>query len=189
MIFVDTLIYFEGPLLELYIDKIDHNRYYLCRWVDDDERRNRWLVYSVDRKSLVLFFQEKKTSLDLIKSSLIIYILDSNEEQKSLYSINYIQIPHNYLPEQTAMFNNSSYTEYASDLKQSLLSQDEALNKTELNSGFAALEAKLNMILEQTKQSTNNHEESNNSTVLYLVTNDVDNNVNSETERKQYYGN
>ena len=42
MIFVDTLIYFEGPLLELYIDKIDHNRYYLCRWVDDDERRNRW---------------------------------------------------------------------------------------------------------------------------------------------------
>lgn len=121
MIPIDTLIYYDYPLLELYIDKFDHNKYYFCRWVDDDENGNRWLVYDVDRELFLSFFKKNKTSRDLIKSAINIYLYDIYEENSKLYKINYNQIPSEYLPEETAVFDSSIYTEYANALQKTLL--------------------------------------------------------------------
>lgn len=160
MIRVDTLIYFEGPLLELYLDQHDHDKYYFCRWVDDDENGNRWLVYDVKRESFLSFFKKNKTSRDLIKSAINIYLYDMYEEDSKLYQINYHQIPPEYLPEETAEFDSSTYTKAAQDIGNSFLKRDETLKQNELHTAFADINAKLNAILEQTKQSANDNNES-----------------------------
>lgn len=185
MVRIDTLIYFEGSLLELYIDRYDHDKYYFCRWVDDDEYKNRWLVYDVDKESLLAFFNKEKCSLDLIKSAISIYLFDSNQQQNILYEINYHSIPAEYLPERTVFFDDSTYTSAAKQIRISLLKRKETSQQTLVNMAVSQIVQTLSKKLEHTEPTTDDSTESHYSNNLSIVpkTNYNSEEYNKDTEK------
>lgn len=46
--YVDTIVYYDGPLLVHYCDTNDVDYFY--HWLDGDDKFNRWAIYAVEKE-------------------------------------------------------------------------------------------------------------------------------------------
>jgi hypothetical protein len=60
-----NLMYFEGPLLAYYVGVNGEN--YLLYWIDNDEKYNRWLVFTTEVESVYRYISGKTSLLNLLK--------------------------------------------------------------------------------------------------------------------------
>lgn len=143
------LIYFEGPLLSLFIDRNNPDIYYLYKWVDSDENLNRWIVTQVDSLSLRNFFYSQTTLREIILDSPVSYSIELNDELEE-YNIKVCpsnNLPNEYLPSSGTYFEEEKFTEFAQAFK-SIIAQ------TKLNTI-------LNKIISEIKAIKNNQEDIN----------------------------
>ncbi|RZK33758.1 MAG: hypothetical protein EOO61_14725, partial [Hymenobacter sp.] len=97
---VSDLLYFEGPLLVHY--KNESQRDFFYHWADEDNNGNRWLVYRVERQTVIDYLKgvtELREVLEKTPSDFII-ALDINAEGRH-YNIQLVEIknlPSDYWP-------------------------------------------------------------------------------------------
>lgn len=113
------LVYYEGPLLSLFIDKDNLDIYYLYKWVDNDEVSNRWIITQVNAVSLRTFFYKQTSLRDIILSNPVCYCidLDDNLTEKTISVCSSIDLPHEYLPMEQSFYSEEKYTEFAQIFK------------------------------------------------------------------------
>jgi len=113
------LVYYEGPLLSLFIDKDNPDIYYLYKWVDNNEISNRWTITQVNAVSLRAFFYKQTSLRDIILSNPICYCidLDDNLTEKEISVCSSIDLPQEYLPMEQSFYSEERYTEFAQTFK------------------------------------------------------------------------
>jgi len=113
------LVYYEGPLLSLFIDKDSPDIYYLYKWVDNDETSNRWIVTQVTSLSLRTFFYKQISLKDLILNNPICYSIDLDNDlnEKVVLICSSTDLPKEYLPAEKSFFSEERYTEFAQTFK------------------------------------------------------------------------
>lgn len=119
---IGDLIYHEGPLLSHFINAYGED--YFFRWVDKNNKSNRWIVYKVSKEDLRKFFEKKLSHKDLVlntPSGLVHFIDIDDEINFSRITVASVEnIPPSYLPPDTAVYNPSHYEKYAKELAESL---------------------------------------------------------------------
>jgi hypothetical protein len=105
---IGDLVYFEGPLRTLFTDA-RNKRLYIFDWVDNDEATNRWLVYSIAPKDLLLYLQRSISYFELFKNAINkkYYITDiSSAFVTKYYKLHEIsELPEKYLPNEDDYFD------------------------------------------------------------------------------------
>jgi hypothetical protein len=130
---IGDLIYHEGPLLSLFIDRNNPDIYYLYKWADCNEETNRWLVLQLNAIGLRSFFFKEISLRTLILNNPLTYVLDIDdnliETQILVCATN--TLPEEYLPKENSFFNEERYTEFASTFKTIIANNriDDILNK------------------------------------------------------------
>ena len=108
LIKVSDLIYFDGPLLSLYVSRKGEN--YLFYWVDVDDEYNKWMFIRVDVHTLKEYLDKKISLYQLIVNSndgLVRFVdINNNIDYHNIKAVPIGDIPDDYLPEQ------DSYYEY-----------------------------------------------------------------------------
>lgn len=108
---VGDLSYFEGPLLSLF-EEFNSGHFYLFDWVDRDSKSNRWIIYRVSPKNILLFLNGKSSHLDLFesRSNETIYFTDINSHNKSFSQYDSFELesfPKIYSPNNDNFFEKS----------------------------------------------------------------------------------
>lgn len=106
LIKVADLIYFDGPLLSLYVSKNGEN--YLFYWVDIKEEFNKWMFLRVDVRSLKRYLDKKTTLYDVILSSndgLVCFVDIANDiSYHNIIAVPVKEIPDEYLPDEDSYY-------------------------------------------------------------------------------------
>ncbi len=97
---IGDLIYHEGPLLSLFIDRSNPDTYYLYKWADCDEKTNRWLVLQLNTVDLRSFFYKEISLKSLLLNSPVTYVLnlDDNLTETNIMVCSTNDLPKEYLP-------------------------------------------------------------------------------------------
>lgn len=113
------LIYFEGPLLSLFIDKNKPDTYYLYKWADNDETSNRWIITPIDSSVLRSFFKKEVSLKEIILNNPICYCIDLDGDltERVIYVCSSTDLPEGYLPSEDSFYKEESYTEFAQTFK------------------------------------------------------------------------
>lgn len=113
------LIYYEGPLLSLYVDTENPGLYYLYKWADCDENVNRWLIAQTNEATLRKFFSKKDSLRNIILNNAIIYVVDLNDnlEQTHIQVSATTELLQEYLPDVQSYFVEEQYTDFANEFK------------------------------------------------------------------------
>jgi len=116
------LLYFEGPLISLFADKHKPDTYYLYKWADRDNRANRWLVFRLSSRELLLFFSAEVSLLELLHNARCVWVMDMNSslEIAGVVSSRVPDLPAEYLPSAWAYYNEAEYTMFASVFRRTL---------------------------------------------------------------------
>lgn len=115
---MSDLINHEGPILSHF--KNDYvDLFYL--WVDNDFSHNRWLIFEVDKNSLINYLYRNITLRDLIlknkKDFLLISDINENLIPESNNLVKKDDIPQLYLPNEDSFFEFSIPVAYAGSLE------------------------------------------------------------------------
>ncbi|MDB5015389.1 MAG: hypothetical protein JWQ84_221 [Mucilaginibacter sp.] len=120
---VSDLIYYEGPILSHFVDKKGKNLLYL--WVDNDSSRNRWLIFEIDKSSLINYLHKGISLRDLVLKNRSDFLLlaDINESLGIEFSnlIKKENLPEIYLPKEGSYFEFSIPQIYANSLEDEYL--------------------------------------------------------------------
>lgn len=113
------LIYHEGPLLSLFIDKDNPDLYYIFKWSDNDQDTNRWIVTQVNALSLRAFFYKQTSLRDIILNNPVCYCVDIDNDlnEKSVLVCSTTDLPKEYLPGEVSFFSEERYSEFAQTFK------------------------------------------------------------------------
>ncbi len=155
------LIYYEGVLLAHYYNKNNPKENYFYDWSDTDNVVNRWMIYKITQKDLLLFLNKKLNALQLIQKNAYCYFVDIDKsgKHKQIIMCSIDTIPKDYLPKTDSYFGEDLYEEYALKLKSDLENKQVSDNKTNDFSSFKSartkLEAKVKKILQQQTQEKN----------------------------------
>jgi hypothetical protein len=116
---IGDLIYHEGPLLSLFIDRNNPDTYYLYKWADCDKKNNRWLVLPLNTINLRSFFYKEISLRTLLLNSPLTYVLnlDDNLTETDMMVCPTNDLPKEYLPKENSLFSEESYTEFATTFK------------------------------------------------------------------------
>lgn len=116
---IGDLIYHEGPLLSLFIDKENTDMYYLYKWADCDEISNRWLIIHLNSITLKSFFFKDISLRNLFLNHPFVYVvnLDDNLFETEIMICSTNNLPEEYLPKENSFFNEEKYSEFASTFK------------------------------------------------------------------------
>lgn len=116
---IGDLIYFEGPLLSLFLDRNNPDTYYLYKWADCNETINRWLVIQLNSVSLRSFFFKEISLRNLLLNSPLSYVLgiDDTLIEKEIIVCATTDLPEIYLPKENSFFSEEKYTDFASTFK------------------------------------------------------------------------
>lgn len=116
---IGDLIYFEGPLLSLFIDRSNPDIYYLYKWADCDDNTNRWLIVQLNSISLRSFFFKETSLRNILLSCPLTYVveLDDNLIEKEITVCATTDVPQAYLPTDSSYFSEEKYTDFASTFK------------------------------------------------------------------------
>ena len=120
---ISDLIYYEGPILSHFINKEGKDLLYL--WIDSDSKHNRWLIFEVDRNSLINYLYKNISLRDLVSKNRKDFLLisDINENLISEFN-NLIQkenLPEIYLPKEDSYFEFSIPAIYTNSLEEEYL--------------------------------------------------------------------
>ena len=117
---IGDLLYFEGPLLSLFIDKYNPDVYYLYKWTDRNETANRRLITQVRTAELRHFFDKKVTLKALLTKNPLTFILDLDEKmkEKQILVCETDDIPKTYLPDGHSFFDENTFSPFANNFKQ-----------------------------------------------------------------------
>jgi len=120
---ISDLIYYEGPILSHFTDKAGKSLLYL--WVDNDSKHNRWLIFEVDKSSLVNYLHRSITLRDLIlrnkKDFLLLADINEDLNIESSNLISKENLPEIYLPKESSYFDFSIPNVYAGSLEEEYL--------------------------------------------------------------------
>ena len=133
---IGDFIYYEGPLLSLYQDKINDGNYYFYKWADCDDECNRWLIFLVTEENLKRFLFEELSLRQLITKNQFMYLvdLDNDFEQKKCLVVEMKDLPSNYLPSEDSFYGEEDYTKFAQYYKSNIANRKSSvLNLTTLN--------------------------------------------------------
>lgn len=116
---IGDLIYFEGPLLSLFLDRNNPDIYYLYKWADCNETNNRWLVIQLNSINLRSFFFKEVSLRNLLLSSPLTYVLglDDSLAEKEIIVCSTSDLPEIYLPKENSYFSEEKFTDFASTFK------------------------------------------------------------------------
>ncbi|MCC5944191.1 MAG: hypothetical protein JJT94_04600 [Bernardetiaceae bacterium] len=125
------LIYYEGPLLSHFQDENQNDTHFFYRWVDNDQKANRWLVFKSSNQDLIKFFNSQFSELDLIAQNNTLTFLDLDDKLNpmGIYMTAFEDVPEDYLPSPKTFFEANRYEPYALELKAKL---EDALQKENL---------------------------------------------------------
>jgi len=101
--FVRNVIYFDGPLLSEYTDKIGQHIFY--RWCDCDETANRWMIYHITGRGHSLIKDDDQYMWTFHREEIIggtVYIADftSNEPPQEMLEVKIEDLPASYIPDE-----------------------------------------------------------------------------------------
>ena len=104
---VGDLIYFDGPLMSLFVDKAK-GHFYVFDWVNAHEQFNQWIAYQVSLSCLSNFMKGILSHRDLLRKSLknefLRVDIDDNLTYYKRNSLSFEQLPTSYLPEENTYF-------------------------------------------------------------------------------------
>ena len=149
---IGDLIYHEGPLLSLFIDRNNSDLYYFYKWVDCDEQTNRWLIVQLNAIALKSFFYKEISLRNLLLNNPLTFVLenDGNLTETEIKIAPTDKLPEEYLPKENSYFSEKKYSEFASTYKTMVANND--------------IQNKLNEILKK----VNLIKENQNNTQLFL---------------------
>jgi hypothetical protein len=102
---VSDLINHDGPILSHFSDG---KRHLLYLWIDNDEIFNRWLIFEVDKNSLLNYLYKNTSLLDLILNNKQEFLLISDINGSLEYEFNNliekVKLPQVYLPTENSYF-------------------------------------------------------------------------------------
>jgi len=105
-IHVADLLYFEGPLLVHYTNA--RQQHFLYHWVDGDSTGNRWMIYRVERQTILDYLRGVVDLRDVLKTtpSDFIIVLDINNhgEHEHVQLIALDALPEDYLPTEGVIY-------------------------------------------------------------------------------------
>lgn len=113
------LLEHEGPLLSLYIDQDNPENYYLYKWVDSDEKYNRWSILPCSSNDLLAFFEHQKALRELFLDKPFCFVIDLDEHLQ----IQAIQImptealPEVFLPGEGSFFKEDAFSVFATSFR------------------------------------------------------------------------
>lgn len=130
---IGDLIYHEGPLLSLFIDRNNPDTYYLYKWADCDEKTNRWLVLQLNTIDLRSFFYKEISLRTLLLNNPLTYVLslDDSLTEVDRMVCSTSDLPKEYLPKENSLYSEEKYTEFATVFKTIIASNriDDMLNE------------------------------------------------------------
>jgi hypothetical protein len=130
---IGDLIYHEGPLLSLFIDRDNSENYFLYKWADCDKKVNRWLVVQLNAISLRNFFYKEISLRTLLLNGPVTYVLqlDDNLTESGILVCATSDLPENYLPKENSYYEEEKYSDFALAFKTILASSktNELLNE------------------------------------------------------------
>ena len=112
---IADLIYFEGPLLSLFIATLACRDYngpkYLYYWCDASDVVNRWLLFSISDKRFDLYLRKKISLREVILEPddglLHVCDIDGELRYRNVYVVSPDCLPESYIPDE------DSYYEFA----------------------------------------------------------------------------
>ena len=116
---IGDLLYHEGPLLSLFIDRNTPDIYYLYKWADCDEESNRWLVFQFNIQCLRRFFYQEISLRTLLLNNPSTFVLgldDNLSEIDIMISATHL-LPEEYLPKECSFYDEEKYTEFSHTFK------------------------------------------------------------------------
>lgn len=125
------LVEHEGPLLSLYVDQDNPENYFLYKWVDADEKYNRWAILPCTTKDLLAFFERGESLRSLFLNKPFCYIIDLDEDLRtqSIQIAPTETLPEAILPGERSFFKEEAFSNFASSyhytIKQKMTSQQE----------------------------------------------------------------
>jgi hypothetical protein len=119
---IGDLIYHEGPLLSLFLDRNNPDIYYLYKWADCDERTNRWLVLQLNSINLRSFFYKEISLRTLLLNSPLTYVLalDDSLAEVDIMICATADLPESYLPKENSFYTKKNTRSLLLPLKQLL---------------------------------------------------------------------
>jgi hypothetical protein len=94
------LIYFDGPMLSLY--KQDDGQDVLFAWLDCDDRKNRWSVFTIDRDQLRAYLLGDISLRSICLATHSVFVFDTGMDCKRRNWILLNRFPEEYLPAQSS---------------------------------------------------------------------------------------
>lgn len=115
------LVYAEGPILSHFIGS--DGKHYFFYWVDNDEKKNRWLVFELTSIELYKFFTNKISLRTIVGNRDFVYLLDLDGKLnfKGVFLVDINNMPQDYLPADQSYFDEENYENYAHELKNEIL--------------------------------------------------------------------
>lgn len=122
----DLLVH-EGPLLSHVVNEENNKEHYFYKWTDCNDTLNRWLIFKVSERDLIIFFEKKINLLQLILKNPFVYFLDVDDNIQPIHtSISQTtNIPSDYLPSKNSFFDIDEYESYATKLFQKIKQQQQ----------------------------------------------------------------
>lgn len=113
------LIYYEGPLLSLFIDDENPDIYYLYKWVDNDKTVNRWIVVQINSAILRNFFHKRISLRNLIVTHPVTFSVEMNNglAEQNIQVCATAELPEEYLPAENSFYDEEAFTEFAEAFK------------------------------------------------------------------------
>ena len=116
------LLEHEGPLLSLFIDSDNPENHFLYKWVDHDDRCNRWLVLPCSLKDLTTFFNKAFTLRELFlrKPFCFLIDLDAQLDAKNIQIVASEKLLEDYLPTEQSFYQEEVYSLFAAAYRKAL---------------------------------------------------------------------
>ncbi len=120
---IGDLIYHEGPLLSLFLDRDNPDTYYIYKWVDCNQKYNRWLISTTNITNLRSFFSKEFSLKELFLKNPVCFLIEIDHQLNTANSrvCSIHALPDGYFPGEKSFFNEERYTEFASTYKQIIL--------------------------------------------------------------------